>query len=114
MLLVSVFKLEVYVSGLLTMALCIGLYTLLERYSVGKVGEIPARPPSTSDSIMTAVRVPLYQGKRIYLIVDLSYIFINITDVVRNRNVVNNESIENANSLLSMTYCNQQLVFPAI
>ncbi|XP_071084329.1 glutamate receptor-like [Haliotis cracherodii] len=65
MLLVSVFKWEVYVCGLLTMAWCIGLYTLLERYSVGehiKAGEIPACPPSTSDSVMTAVLVPLRQG----------------------------------------------------
>ncbi|XP_046338468.2 glutamate receptor ionotropic, delta-2-like [Haliotis rufescens] len=65
MLLVSVFKWEVYVCGLLTMAWCIGLYTLLERYSVGEhfeAGEIPACPPSTSDSVMTAVLVPLRQG----------------------------------------------------
>ncbi|XP_071093136.1 glutamate receptor-like [Haliotis cracherodii] len=65
MLLVSVFKWEVYVCGLLTMAWCIGLYTLLERYSVGEhimAREIPARPPSTSDSVMTAVLVPLRQG----------------------------------------------------
>ncbi|XP_071086691.1 glutamate receptor-like [Haliotis cracherodii] len=65
MLLVSIFKWEVYVCGLLTMAWCIGLYTLLERYSVGehiKAEEIPACPPSTSDSVMTAVLVPLRQG----------------------------------------------------
>ncbi|XP_046335821.2 glutamate receptor ionotropic, delta-2-like [Haliotis rufescens] len=65
MLLVSIFKWEVYVYGLLTTAWCIGLYTLLERYSVGehiKAGEIPARPPSTSVSVMTAVLVPLRQG----------------------------------------------------
>ncbi|XP_071086292.1 glutamate receptor-like [Haliotis cracherodii] len=66
MLLVSVFKWEVYICGLLTMAWCIGLYTLLERYSVGEhieAGEIPACPsPSTSDSVMTAVLVPLRQG----------------------------------------------------
>ncbi|XP_071093135.1 glutamate receptor-like [Haliotis cracherodii] len=65
MLLVSIFKWEVYVCGLLTMAWCIGLYTLLERYSVGehiKAREIPTCPPSTSDSVMTAVLVPLHQG----------------------------------------------------
>ncbi|XP_071092605.1 glutamate receptor-like [Haliotis cracherodii] len=65
MLLVSIFKWEVYVCGLLTIAWCIGLYALLERYSVGdhiKVGEIPACPSSTSDSVMTAILVPLHQG----------------------------------------------------
>ncbi|XP_071092607.1 glutamate receptor-like [Haliotis cracherodii] len=65
MLLVSIFKWEVYVCGLLTIVWCIGLYALLERYSVGehiKAGEIPACPPSTSDSVMTAVLVPLRQG----------------------------------------------------
>ncbi|XP_071093134.1 probable glutamate receptor [Haliotis cracherodii] len=65
MLLVSIFKWEVYVCGLLTIAWCIGLYTLLERYSVGehtKAREIPACPSSTSDSVMAAVVVPLHQG----------------------------------------------------
>ncbi|XP_071086433.1 probable glutamate receptor [Haliotis cracherodii] len=65
MFLVSVFKWEVYICGLLTMAWCIGLYTLLERYSVGEhneAGEVSACPPSTSDSVMTAVLVPLRQG----------------------------------------------------
>ncbi|XP_067663792.1 glutamate receptor ionotropic, kainate 1-like [Haliotis asinina] len=63
MLLVSVFKWEVYAYGLLTMAWCIGIYTLLERYGVGdQHEEIPACPPSTSDSIFMAFRVPLRQG----------------------------------------------------
>ncbi|XP_067664738.1 probable glutamate receptor [Haliotis asinina] len=58
-LLVSVFKWEVHVCGLLTMACCIGLYTLLERYCGGvQVKELPL----ASDSVMTALRVPLHQA----------------------------------------------------
>ncbi|XP_067663725.1 probable glutamate receptor [Haliotis asinina] len=64
-LLVSVFKWEVYVCGLLTMAWCIGLYILLERYRIGEhteTAKFPACPPSTSNHVMAAVRVPLFQG----------------------------------------------------
>ncbi|XP_067669738.1 glutamate receptor ionotropic, kainate glr-3-like [Haliotis asinina] len=65
MLLVSVFKWEVYVCGLLTMAWCIGLHTLLERYSVGgQLDNILSCPPSTSDHVMTALLVPLRQGSQ--------------------------------------------------
>ncbi|XP_046564161.1 glutamate receptor-like [Haliotis rubra] len=65
MLLLSVFKWEVYVCGLLTMAWCIGLYTLLERYRVREhigTDEFPTHPPSTSDSVMTVIRVPFNKG----------------------------------------------------
>ncbi|XP_067669728.1 probable glutamate receptor [Haliotis asinina] len=63
MLLVSVFKWKVYVCGLLTMVWCIALYSLIERHSVGdQHAEISACPPSTSESVMAAVRVPLHQG----------------------------------------------------
>ncbi|XP_067671871.1 probable glutamate receptor [Haliotis asinina] len=58
-LLVSVFQWEVYVCGLLTMACCIVLYTVLERYCGGVHSKEIA---STSNSVMTALRVPLHQA----------------------------------------------------
>ncbi|XP_067669702.1 probable glutamate receptor [Haliotis asinina] len=65
MLLVSVFKWEVYVCGLMTMAWCIGLHTLLGRYRIGEhteAKESAACPPSTSGHVMTAVLVTLHEG----------------------------------------------------
>ncbi|XP_067663752.1 probable glutamate receptor [Haliotis asinina] len=65
MLLVSVFKWEVFVCGLLTMTWCIGLYTLLERCRFEEhvdTEEFPAWPPSITEHVMTVVRVPLLQG----------------------------------------------------
>ncbi|XP_067671609.1 glutamate receptor ionotropic, kainate glr-3-like [Haliotis asinina] len=64
MLLLSCFKMEVYVCGFLTMAWCIGLYIVMKRLSV--VEFVKAREmstcPATSEDFMTAVGVPLHQG----------------------------------------------------